>query len=111
MNWGFAEFVRLELLHARYKSKKCELIPPNIVDLPEFDPDFATRGWLQGADAAKKTTITRNSTTTSKFVDKRWGNLSTSKVRLLHPWNILARFVAFAVLRPLASSEVSDKQL
>ena len=54
MNWGFAEFVRLELLHARYKSKKCELIPPNIVDLPEFDPDFATRGWLQGADAAKK---------------------------------------------------------
>ena len=54
MNWGFAEFVRLELLHARYKSKKCELILPNIVDLPEFDPGFATRGWLQGADAAKK---------------------------------------------------------
>ena len=77
MNWGFAEFVRLELLHTRYKSKKCGPTPPIIVHLPEFDPDFTTRGWLQGADAAKKATTTRNSTPTSKFVDKRWGNLST----------------------------------
>ena len=54
MNWGFAEFVRLELLHTRYKSKKCGPTPPIIVHLPEYDPDFTTRGWLQGADAAKK---------------------------------------------------------
>ena len=32
---------------------------------------------LQGADAAKKATTTRNSTPPSKFVDKRWSNLST----------------------------------
>ena len=76
MNWGFAEFVRLELLHTRYKSEKCESTPPNIVHLPEFDPDFTTRESLQGADAAKKQNYPVRHAT-SKFVDKRWGNLST----------------------------------